>query len=161
MKGNQSTYLMLEQSRSSRSGCSTSLPRRRFHQLRVEGCLHSTIAKSIPPRITDPINWKLSAFPMKEVNEGRSVHSSFHAISLRIVSVLFQLKGSLSIVCCSKRESPFKARSPSWMELNNGKSTSPLSPFSYSQTQPTDNMWTHCYPVWWTEAEGGLWVHFS
>ena len=61
--------------------------RNQFHQMIIEGCLHQSIANAILLRITEPICLKLNPFPLKQVNEGRSVHSYTHSISLFIVNV--------------------------------------------------------------------------
>ena len=58
-----------------------------FHQMIIEGYLHQSNNKSILSRITDPIFSKLCSSPLNSVNEGRSIHSSTHSISLRIVNV--------------------------------------------------------------------------
>ena len=58
-----------------------------FHWMIIEGYLHQSNTKSILSRITDPIHPKLHSRPLNCVNEGRSIHSSFHSISLRIVNV--------------------------------------------------------------------------
>ena len=53
----------------------------------IEGYLVLSITKSLLSRITEPIAEKVPPLPLKEVNEGRSIHSSIHSISLRIVNV--------------------------------------------------------------------------
>ena len=58
-----------------------------FHWMTVEGYLLESIPKWILSRITKPIHWKLKSFPFNSVNEGRSVHSSFHSLPLFIVRV--------------------------------------------------------------------------
>ena len=61
--------------------------RSRFHWMITEGYLHQSNTKSILSRITEPIYLKFWSFPLNSVNEGRSIHSSTHSISLRIVNV--------------------------------------------------------------------------
>ena len=58
-----------------------------FHWMIIEGYLHQSNTKSILSRITEPIFAKLFQSPLNSVNEGRSIHSSTHSISLRIVNV--------------------------------------------------------------------------
>ena len=59
----------------------------RFHWMIAEEYLVQSVTKWLLSRITEPNNLKSSPSPLKNVNEGRSIHSSFHSISLRIVSV--------------------------------------------------------------------------
>ena len=58
-----------------------------FHLITAVRYLHRSIIKSILSRVIVPIFWKLYCPPRKDVNEGRSTHSSTHSISLRIVNV--------------------------------------------------------------------------
>ena len=80
----ENEYLRIGGNRCSRS----SNHRSWFHRMIIEGYLHQSNAKSILSRITEPILWKLYKSPLNSVNEERSVHSSTHSISLRIVNVL-------------------------------------------------------------------------
>ena len=65
--------------------------RSRFLWMTVEGYLHQSNNKSILSRITEPIRPKFQSLPLNSVNEGRSIHSSLHSISLRIVNVFLYL----------------------------------------------------------------------
>ena len=68
--------------------CSRSMHNRSgFHWMLIEGYLHQSNTKSILSRITDPIFLKFLSSPLNSVNEGRSIHSSSHSFSLRIVNV--------------------------------------------------------------------------
>ena len=58
-----------------------------YHLQITEEYLVQSMIKAILSRITEPNNLKSSPSPLKEVNEGRSIHSLTHSISLRIVSV--------------------------------------------------------------------------
>ena len=80
----ENEYLRIGGNRCSRS----SNHRSWFHQMIIEGYLNQSNAKSILSRITEPILWKLYKSPLNSVNEERSIHSSAHSISLRIVNVL-------------------------------------------------------------------------
>ena len=79
----ENEYLRIEGNRSSRSNHYQI----GFHWMILEGYLYQSITKWILSRITEPIAQKLTPSPLKLVNEGRSIHSSFHSFSLRIVSV--------------------------------------------------------------------------
>ena len=124
----------------------------------IEGYLVQSITKWLLSRITEPIHMKLPSSPLKYVSEGRSVHSSFHLISLRIVNVFFQLKGNMLIVFRSSRWSPQRAASPSWMDCSFGKPESSIHPFHHSQTQPNDNTWMKLYQDWLIVVEEDLWI---
>ena len=75
MKENESTYWMLEVSRSNRSGGSICLWKTQFHRTSAEEYLHELTGGLVLSRVTVPINWQLSALPVREVSEGRSIHS--------------------------------------------------------------------------------------
>ena len=137
----ENAYLRIGGNRCTRS----SLHQSRFHWMIIEGYLHQSNAKSILSRITEPIYLKLKSFPLNCVNEGRSIHSSTHSISLRIVNVFLKLKGSVLILCRLSRLSPSRAELPSRMDCSLGKSESSIHPFNHSQTQPYehDRMHTH------------------
>ena len=79
----ENEYLETEWNRCSRSN----LYRSWFHQMIIEGCLHQSITKTLLSRITEPIVKKLPSIPLNSVNDGRSIRSSAHSISLRIVNV--------------------------------------------------------------------------
>ena len=132
--------------------------RSRFHRMIIEGYLHQSNTKSILSRITEPIRLKLKSFPLNSVNEGRSIHSSTHSISLRIANVFLKLKGSVLIVLRWGSESPQKALKPSWMDCSLGKSESSIHPFNHSQPQSNkqDRMPTH--QVWLIVVEEDLWI---
>ena len=129
-----------------------------FHQMIIEGYLHQSNIKSILSRITEPIFSKLYQSPLNYVNEGRSILSSTHSISLRIVIVLLKLKGEVLIVLRSARSSPLRASSSRWMDCSLGKSESSIHPFNHSQTQPIEHEWMHTHQVWLIVVEEDLWV---
>ena len=128
-----------------------------FHWMITEGYLLRSITKWLLSRITEPILQKL-LFPLNEVNEGRSIHSSFHSFSLRIVNVFFQLHGSVLIVFRSSQGSPQRASSPSWMDCSLGKSESSTHPFNHSQTQPNEHNRIPFHQGWLIVVEEDLWI---
>ena len=87
MRKGENMYLRIGGNRSSRS----SNHRIGFHWMIIEGYLNQSNTKYILSRITEPIHLKLCSSPLKLVNEGRSIHSSTHSISLRIVNVFLRL----------------------------------------------------------------------
>ena len=128
---NENTYLRIDRKRCWRN----SNHRNGFHLMITEGYLHDSTAKSVLSRITEAMTWKLYLSPLKEVNEGRSIHSSFQSDLLLIVSVFLKMKGYSLIIA---RSSPPRALSPRSIDCSFGKSESSFHSFNHSQTQPTD-----------------------
>ena len=124
----------------------------------VEGHLVLSITKWLLSRITEPIARKLLLFPLKDVSEGRSIHSSFHSISLFIVNVFLKLKGSSLIVLRSSRISPWRALPPSRIDCSLGKSESSIYPFNHSQTQSNEHIRMHIDQIWQIVVEEDLWI---
>ena len=131
MRNRENAYLRIGGNR-----CIGSKHRIGYHQMIIEGYLHLPNTKSILSRITEPIYWK-PPYPLNSVNEGRSIHSSTHSNSLRIVNVF----------CRSSRPSPSRAQSSSWMDCSLGKSESSIHPFNHSQTQPNEQNWMQLHQV--------------
>ena len=148
---NENTYLRIDRKRCWRN----SNHRNGFHLMITEGYLHDSTAKSVLSRITEAMTWKLNLSPLKEVNEGRSIHSSFQSDLLRIVSVFLKLKGYSLIVA---RSSPPRALSPRSIDCSFGKSESSNHPFSHSQTQPNAHDWMHIHQFWLIVVEEDLWI---
>ena len=132
-----------------------------FHGMITEGYLLQSVTKWPLSRITEPIARKLYPSPSKEVNEGRSIHSSFHSISLRIVNVFLKLYGLSLIVFRSSRQSPSKVLWPSWMDCRFGKSESSIHSFNHSQTQLNEHTWMHHHEVWLIVVEEDLWIQVN
>ena len=119
-----------------------------FQWMIIEGYLHQSNTKSILSRITEPIHPKLQSCPLNSVNEGRSIHTSTHSISLRIVNVFFR----------SARWSPSRVSRPSWMDCSFGKSESSIHPFHHSQTQPIEHTGMEEHRVRVIVVEEDLWI---
>ena len=143
----ENEYLMIAGNR-----CSGSTNYRSwFHLYLIDGYLHQSNTKSILSRITEPIYMKLLCSPLNSVNEGRSIRSSTHSISLRIVNVLYCLFPLI----------PWRPPEPSWMDCSLGKSESSIHPFNHSQTQPIEHNRMHYNQVWLIAVEEDLWIQIS
>ena len=146
---NENTYLRTDRKRCWRN----SNHRNGFHLMITEGYLHDSTAKSVLSRITEAMTWKLYLSPLKEVNEGRSIHLSFQSDSLRIVSVFLKLKGYSLIIA---RSSPPRALSPRSIDCSFGKSESSIRSINHSQTQPNEHTWMPLNQDWLIVIEEDL-----
>ena len=109
---------------------------KRFHCL-IEGYLHQSNTIPILSRVTDPMYAHIHHPPPKSVNDGRSIQSSTHSISLRIVNVFH----------CSFPFLPCRVYILKTMDCNLGKSESSIHPFYHSQTQSNEQKRMQNYQV--------------
>ena len=103
----------------------------------IEGYLLHSNTNIVLSSVTDPMYAHVHIEPWKYDNLCRSIHSSSHLFSLRIVNVFLYLLPSF----------PRNVYKPSFMDCSLGKSESSIHPINHSQTQSNEQNRIQNYQV--------------